>query len=295
MSSLPDPRDAQDLANLRALGIDPDKLDIGPGGADLLPKRDDRELVTAQRLLEYVRVTTKADAGAMTVHPWVIAALQPVTLTALEAQTHAQPALFWREVGLFVAHGQLDQVPVTIVGLPTGAAAAITAFEELIAAGGQQFVILGTAGSLHPSLPLGSLVLPVEALREEGTSFHYVPAGTPVVPDAALVEQLAESCAALATPFRRGPVWTTDAPFRDLATQVSAYAAMGMLAADMETAALFAVAMLRGVRLAVLLTIADIIADPWQPGFLSPTVRAANTQLAAIAAHCIVAGAKARA
>lgn len=260
-----------------------------------MPKRDDRELVTARQLLEYSVATTKADPSTVTIHPWVIASFQPAIIAALEQKTQAKPAAFWREMGITLGHGMLDQQPVTIACLPTGAAAAIMALEEMIAAGGQQFIVLGSASSLHPALSVGSLVVPTEALREEGTSFHYVPAGTAVVPDTALSELLASACTALAAPFRRGPMWTTDAPFRDLASKVNAYAMMGILAVDMEAAALFAAAMLRGVHLAMVLAIADVVADPWQPGFLSPQFRAAGTKLADIAAHAVSAGAKARA
>ncbi|HKD76203.1 MAG TPA: hypothetical protein VKB76_11945, partial [Ktedonobacterales bacterium] len=129
-------------------------------------------------------------------------------------------------------------------------------------------------------------------IREEGTSFHYVPAGSTVAPDTDLVERLASACGDLSVPFRRGPVWTTDAPFRELASKVTAYAAMGVLAVDMEAAALFAVAALRGVRLAMILAVADMVADPWRPGSLSPEVRSAQSRLAEIATKCVSAGTK---
>jgi uridine phosphorylase len=288
-----DPRDAKDLANLRALGIDPDKLDIGPDGTDLLPKRDDRELVTARGFIDYALATAKSDAGAATVHPQVIVSLgRPTAATALAHATKAQLAPFWRELGHEVAHGTAGQTPVTVAQMPIGSAAAVMLLEELIACGGQQFIVLGTAGSLRQSLSIGAIVLPTEAIREEGTSFHYVPAGSTVAPDTDLVERLASSCGDLSVPFRRGPVWTTDAPFRELASKVTTYAAMGVLAVDMEAAALFAVAALRGVRLAMLLAIADMVADPWRPGYLSSELRATQARLAEIATKCVSAGTK---
>ncbi len=290
-ASSSDPRDAKDLANLRALGIDPDKLDIGPDGADLLPKRDDRELVTARGFIDYALATTKSDAGAATVHPHVIAALSRPATAALAQTTKAQLAPFWRELGHEVAHGAAGETPVTVAQMPNGASTAVMLLEELIACGGQEFVVLGKAGSLRQSLPIGAVVLPTEAVREEGTSFHYVPAGSTVAPDNDLVERLATTCSDLSVPFRRGPIWTTDAPFRELASQVTAYAAMGVLAVDMEAAALFAVAALRGVRLAMLLAVADRVADPWRPGSLSPELRAAQTRLAEIATKCVSTGA----
>lgn len=289
MSTTLDPQEA-DLARLRAMGFDPDlpdALDIGPGGVELLPRADNREVVTAQRFLDYIRETLGIAAADMAVHPWVIATFQRATFEGLIAATGAQPVPAWERLGRRVARGMVGQTPVTIARLDVGAPVAVTLLEELIASGGQRFLVLGTAGSLRPDLAVGSLILPTATLREEGTSFHYVPAGAEVAPDPELVEALASACAAQKLAVMRGPVWTTDAPYREIATKVQAYAATGILAVEMEAAALFAVAALRGVRLALLVAVSDHLGEVWRPAFLAPELRAAIARAMQVVIQCV--------
>lgn len=280
--------DDADLARLRALGFDPDAP--GSSGADLLPRADDRELVTARAWLEHTAAARGLRPNDLAVQPWVLAAFQPATCDQLAELTAAAPAPAWSEIGERVAHGRTGSAPVTIVRLPSGAPAAVSALETLIAAGGQRFIILGAAGALTPSLAAGALVLPTGAIREDGTSFHYAPPGTPVGPDGELAERLLAACRAANIPVARGTVWTTDAPFREPATKAAAYAALGALAVEMEAAALFAAAQRRGVRLALLLAIADHAGDPWRPDPGSPAQTAARQRLAAVAVRVAAQG-----
>ena len=286
-SLTPNPRDAQDLAALRALGIDPDRLDFGHGGVDPLPKADERELITARHFLEYIATQRGIDLSAATIHPWVIATFQHATYAKLVNATGAQPSDFWKHMSFEVAHGMVREQPVTIARLHVGAPSAVSRIEELIACGGQRFIVLGIAGALRHDLPLGAAILATGALREDGTSFHYIPAGTEVIPDRELTEDMAAACVATQTPFRRGPVWTTDAPYRELASKVSTYSTLGILAVEMEAAALFAVAMLRGVRLSLLMAISDHLSDPWRPGFMTAELKTAYDMLVAVALSCV--------
>ncbi|HEX8727997.1 MAG TPA: nucleoside phosphorylase [Ktedonobacterales bacterium] len=175
-----------------------------------------------------------------------------------------------------VAQGKIGERPVTLRKLGIGAPAAISVLEELIALGVRDLLIVGTGGSLQPALPIGSFVIPTGAIREEGTSFHYVPAGAELAPDAALAQALAEALVAQGGVGAFGPVWTTDAPYRELRSKVAAYGAMGALAVEMEASALFALAQFRGVRLALLLAISDELFHEWRPGFHSAELRAAK-------------------
>jgi uridine phosphorylase len=272
------------------MGFDPDApdaLDIGPGGVDLLPRRDEREVVTARSFINYISASLQISPADLTIHPWVVGVFHQPTRAALIAATSAQPALAWNNLGQQVWHGTVGATPVTIMGLHIGAPAAITGLEEAIACGGQHFIILGTAGALQADLALGALILPTATIREEGTSFHYVPAGTEVAPNAELIELVAASCAAQGFATRRGPVWTTDAPFRESVSKIQTYRALGILGVEMEAAAMFALAALRGVRLALLAAISDHLGEEWQPAFLHPTLTKSAEQMAAIAVRCV--------
>jgi uridine phosphorylase len=80
-------------------------------------------------------------------------------------------------------------------------------------------------------------------------------------------------------PIHRGTVWSTDAPFRETVGKVGAYQAAGVLAVDMETSALFAVARFRGIRLASLLVVSDELSSlSWRPGFKDPRFQAIRSR-----------------
>ena len=106
--------------------------------------------------------------------------------------------------------------------LPVGAPAAAIVIEELAALGVKTIVGVGTAGGLSPDLEVGQAVVCSAAIRDEGTSHHYVPPGRWALPDSA----------AARLPTRRpslhavvGPSWTTDAPYRETAEEIAAYRA----------------------------------------------------------------------
>lgn len=165
------------------------------------------------------------------------------------------------------ATGPQEGTPVVVTRLRVGAPAAVTDLEELVALGVRDIVVVGVAGSLQPGLPIGALVIPTGAIREEGASFHYAPAGAEVAPDPTLTRALADACVALGAPFASGLVWTTDAPYRELQSKILAYGAAGALAVEMEASALFAAATALGVRLSLLMAISDELFHPWRPGF----------------------------
>jgi uridine phosphorylase len=96
-----------------------------------------------------------------------------------------------------------------------------------------------------------SLVVPARAIRDEGTSYHYLPAAEIVDGEAGLTAVLQEELDGLGLPDVLGPVWTTDAPYRETAEQLERHAANGILAVEMQAASLFAFGAARGVRCGV--------------------------------------------
>jgi uridine phosphorylase len=91
-------------------------------------------------------------------------------------------------------------------------------------------------------------VLIERALRDEGTSYHYLPPSQFSEADAGVLDRLKEAFADLRTPVHVGGVWTTDAPFRETQPQIDEMKALGLLAVEMEAAALYAFANARGRR-----------------------------------------------
>jgi purine-nucleoside phosphorylase len=179
------------------------------------------------------------------------------------------------------AVGSAGDVPVALAHLSMGAPAAAFALEEAIARGVRNVLVVGSAGSLQPDLSLGSTVIVEGAEREDGTSHHYLPAGEVVRADAELTSLL-EACALVrgVSPLR-GRSWTIDAPYRETVGAIRRHRNNGVAVVEMEVAAIFAVAQVRGVRAGLIVAVSDELFDDWNPGFahllyLEALVRAAD-------------------
>jgi uridine phosphorylase len=152
-------------------------------------------------------------------------------------------------------------------GFGIGAPAAAVVLEELVAWGVRRVVSVGTAGTLQPHLLPGQVVLCTAAIRDEGTSHHYLASERLAEPSPRLTERLGAALRARGLPVTEGCSWTTDAPYRETAAEVSRYRDEGVLTVEMEAAALFAVARHRGVEVASALVVSDSLAEVWEPHF----------------------------
>jgi uridine phosphorylase len=161
---------------------------------------------------------------------------------------------------------------------------AVMLLEQLIALGAQRLLYLGFCGALRPSYRIGDLFLPVHAIREEGTSYHYLPAE--VVPCASPHMQAALQAQALRRqfPVQQGPIWTTDAPYRETPLKIQQFQEAGVHAVDMEMAALFAVGQYRQCEVGALLVVSDECYHPvWKPGFGASRLRRACDEAVIVA------------
>jgi uridine phosphorylase len=170
--------------------------------------------------------------------------------------------------------------PVTIAKLPVGAPATAILLEMAIARGVRDILVCGSAGSLQQRLPIGSIVVISAAEREDGTSHHYVPAGEAVAADPKLSDRLAEALGASGAGAVRGRSWTIDAVFRETAGAIARHQRAGVAVVDMESAAIFAVAQMRGARAAIAVAVSDELFRPWTPGFHLPAFHAGLERVA---------------
>ena len=129
-----------------------------------------------------------------------------------------------------------------IVGCAVGASYAVLVAEQMFASGCQLFVSITSSGQLKPLGPPPYFILIDRALRDEGTSYHYLPPSEYAEADAALIALVAPALTQVGEPVEHGGTWTTDAPFRETAGAIEAAAAKGLLAVEMEAAALYAFA-----------------------------------------------------
>ncbi|MFZ5764343.1 MAG: nucleoside phosphorylase [Thermodesulfobacteriota bacterium] len=152
-------------------------------------------------------------------------------------------------------------------GPALGAPAAVLVLEKLIALGARTIVVYGLCGSLHPDLRVGDVLLPTWALSEEGTSAHY-PGPSPPCSNRDLRGKLASLLADDGHDLCQGPIWTTDAPYRETKEKVDSCAGQGIMAVDMEYSALCRVAFFRNVDLAAVMLVSDELwRQQWTPAF----------------------------
>lgn len=155
-----------------------------------------------------------------------------------------------------------------------GGPAAAAALEELAAMGTSAFVSVGTAGSLQHGLDIGDLMLCEAAIRDEGVSHHYLPPAKLARAAAPMNAALGAALRQAGVPFHAGTSWTIDAPYRETVAEARHYQAEGVLCVEMEAAALFAVAEVRGLQVASAFAISDSLADlVWNPQFHGPQVQ----------------------
>ena len=132
-----------------------------------------------------------------------------------------------------------------IVGCAVGASFAVLVAEELFASGCRSLISITSAGQLLDRQAPPYFILIDRALRDEGTSYHYLPPSLYSEAPRTIVERLADAFTDLAVPVLRGATWTTDAPFRETPEAVDAMRQRNLLAVEMEAAALYAFAQAR--------------------------------------------------
>ncbi len=193
--------------------------------------------------------------------------------TALRSEMGEHPVYLW----------QAGDQPVALLQQAVGAPLAAGLLEEMIALGGSKFIACGGAGVLDRSIAMGHLLVPTAAVRDEGTSYHYLPPSREVEPAPAAVAAIERVLQRHHVDYLLTKAWTTDAYYRETREKVARRRAEGCLAVEMEAAAMFAVAQFRGVQIGQMLYGGDNLdADQWDSRSWSKnwTVREKLIQLA---------------
>jgi uridine phosphorylase len=148
------------------------------------------------------------------------------------------------------------------VGAPNAAAR----LEHMIALGCRKFVACGGAGVLVGSIDVGHIVVPTAAIRDEGTSYHYLPPAREVTPTRRALAAIEAVLRENNHDYVRGKTWTTDAVYRETRPRMTRRQNEGCVVVEMEAAAFFAVARFRRVEFAQILYGGDSLAGRrWAP------------------------------
>lgn len=139
----------------------------------------------------------------------------------------------------------LDGTEIGVIGCAVGASFAVLLAEQLAASGCELLISVTSSGSVAPVADPPYFVIIDRALRDEGTSHHYLPPGQWSHAPAPLLARLGDTVTGLSQPVFTGPTWTTDAPYRETAEAIAHAEGLGIVAVEMEAAALYAYATAR--------------------------------------------------
>ncbi len=135
-----------------------------------------------------------------------------------------------------------------LIGGVIGASFAVLVAEELFASGCEVLVSITSAGQIRRVGTPPYFILIERAIRDEGTSYHYLPPARYAEADPNLLDAAELALAAKGLSVERGSTWTTDAPFRETAATIASRREEGVLAVEMEAAALYSFANARGKK-----------------------------------------------
>jgi uridine phosphorylase len=224
--------------------------------------------------------------GVPEIPPAVILGYQEELHAAVRSRA-SEPTTLVNSQRFYTLSETVGFIPVEEVGI--GAPVTATVTENAIAAGAEVVIMLGGCASLQPEFPPDSALLPTGTIRDEGVSYHYIPADEPVTATPELVNGLEDALEAADFPTERGRTWTTSAMYRETPPEIERYQQEGVITLCMESAALWAVCQFRGVGTATVHQIGDYIApDEWTPDsdderglpeMLEPTTAALETHI----------------
>jgi len=172
----------------------------------------------------------------------------------------AKPCPAWSCFHTTLLRIERDGAEMGLIGGTVGAPFAVLAAEQLIACGCRHIIGYSSAGAVQDRLSLPCLVVPDRALRDEGTSYHYLSPAVWAEARGELRGIVARNAAVCGLPVHRGATWTTDAPYRETHSQIEEYRAEGILSVEMEAAALMALAEVREAEIASLLHLTNVFA-----------------------------------
>jgi purine-nucleoside phosphorylase len=200
------------------------------------------------------------------------------------------------ERGLLGYTGTWEGKPISVQGTGMGCPGATIVFEELIQLGCTKLLRVGTCGGLQPSHALGDLILALAAVPADSTAMHLVD-NEPHCPTASweLIHGAVHAAKELGQPLHVGPIVSSDVFYNPSAGQYERWSSRGVLAVEMEAAALFTVAALgginrvRGVQAGCLLTVSDIIVEGELRWIPEEELRAAVDRMTRVALATVTA------
>jgi len=196
-------------------------------------------------------------------------------LLTLVGETGARRVKAWSGRNDRLYRGMVEGWGCTLTQSRYGAPNAVILLEELVAFGVKKAVFLGYCGSIQGHIGVGEVILPTNSIREEGTSYHYLPKGMSCYGDQDTQNSIREGLLECGIEPHMGMCWTTDALYRETAGKIRRYRSKGVLGVDMETSAVFCLGIFRNIRVGSAMVVTDTFSESsWEGGFSSEKVSA---------------------
>ena len=151
--------------------------------------------------------------------------------------------------------------PIALFNAPVGASACVAILEDLIAFGMKKLVLFGTCGVLDETIKETSIIVPQMAIRDEGTSYHYLPASDEIEVNVGLHDFLTSFLTDKGISHTVGKVWTTDGIYRETAEKLYKRKKAGAICVDMECSAVAALANFRKISICHFFYAADHLSE----------------------------------
>ena len=179
-----------------------------------------------------------------------------------------------------------NHTPIAFYLSRVGAPACAAGLEEVIALGAKKLVLFGSCGILDNKAD-GKIIIPTSAVRDEGTSYHYIEASEEIDMDKHSIEKAVHCLETCGYPYITGKTWTTDAIYRETKSLIEERKAAGCIAVEMECSAAIAVTQFRKISFVQFLFGADNLdASKWEPRDLTEYGLSNEEKYLALAFEC---------
>lgn len=241
---------------------------------------EDEAVFTSKDVIRYAAESRKVPVDSLRIPQRLLITYQRRAFESAKNLIHGKCVdWLYRETQPFCV-GKYKGAEIGVGRFWVGAPAAVMTLEEAIACGTRTIFEVGIAGGLQTFLQPADIVVVTEAIRDEGTSHHYFPAETTVESSRKLRNELVRHLTEGKIKHFVGSVWSTDGIYRETRSKFRRFRDKGVLAVDMETSAVFAVAKYRKVKAASAQVISDVLTENgWLQAFHHQSVRGSTETL----------------
>lgn len=170
-----------------------------------------------------------------------------------------------------------------------GAPAVSMQMEEIFVMGLRKLIVMGSCGALDSRIEFGTLIIPTSGIRDEGTSYHYLPKQEEIKTEPEVVKAITEILAEKNYKHVCGKTWTTDGLFRETKKKLEIRKQQGCIVVDMEYTAMQAVAKFRGITFGqILYTEDNLDGEFWEERGYLPKYKEKVDALLDLPFECVV-------